>query len=261
MKPRSLIALGALVFLFTALFHAPAERLIAFALPALTQNGIALQGVEGTLSSGRVTQIERQNLPLLRDLAWTMQKQYLLIGRASYRLAGGRDGTLIDGTAFLLPSGTLGLRQFNAAMPAKELLGAAGFPFLPVEGQAGLELAAFDLRDNWPDKAQGTLTLRGLGWKLGREPVVLGDYEALIENETAGIKATLRSLSGALEVTGEARAGHDRSWELNLQLRPKPDAPPMVPNLVRNLGQPDAQGWTHLRRRGQLVAPDTGPSA
>lgn len=261
MRPRSLIALGALVFLLTALFQAPAERLLAFAAPALAQHGIALQGLEGTLSSGRVTQIERQNLPLLRDLAWTMQKLQLLFGRASFQLAGGRDGTLIDGTAFLLPSGTLGLREMNAAMPAKDLLGAAGFPFLPVEGQAGLELSAFDLREGWPDQAQGTLTLRGLGWKLGREPVVLGDYEALIENETAGIKATVRSLRGALEVRGEARAGHDRSWELHLQLRPKPDAPPMVPNLVRNLGQPDAQGWTHLRRRGHLVAPNGAPAA
>lgn len=250
MKPGHLIALGALVFLLTLVFQAPAERLLALAAPSLSESGVVVQGVEGTVSSGRVAQLQVRGQAVTGDVRWTLRKLHLLIGRASFRLAGGRDGTLIDGTAFVLPSGTLGLRAFKATMPARDALALGGYALLPVEGQAGLDLAAVNLREGWPHSAQGTLTLRGLGWKLGREPVRLGDYEALIDNETAGIKATLRSLAGALELSGEARVGHDRSYEMHLQLKPQPDAPPMVANLVRNLGQPDPQGWYHLRQRG-----------
>lgn len=255
MSGRRLLALGAIVFLFAALFRTPAERLLAWASTSLADANLELQGVDGTLSAGRVAQLQLRNQTLARDLDWTLQKLQLLIGRASFRLSGGREGTLIDGTAFLLPSGTLGLRDFKAAMPAQDALALAGYGLLPVEGQAALALDAVDLRKGWPHRAQGTLSLRGLGSKLGRETVNLGDFEAVIENETAGIKATLRSLGGPLDASGEARLGQDRSYELHVQFKPRPDAPPLVANLVRSLGQPDAQGWHHLRERGAAPAP------
>jgi hypothetical protein len=111
--------------------------------------------------------------------------------------------------------------------------------------------------------ADGTLAAHGLVWKLGREPVPLGDYEAVLEDVTGGVKATIRTVSGPLEVTGDALVSNDRSWELNLQMRPKPDAPPILPNLVRSIGQPDPQGYYHLRRKGTMAlpaAPEAAPA-
>ena len=105
------------------------------------------------------------------------------------------------------------------------------------------------------------MTVRGLGWKLGRESVLLGDYAATLDNETGGVKAEIATLSGVLEISGKARLGDDRSYEVDLQMRPKPNAPPMVPNLVRTLGAPDSQGWYHVRRRGQLGPPPAPPTA
>lgn len=259
MKRGSLIVLGLVTFVLTLAFQAPAARLHGWVATSLAASGIQLQGVEGTLSEGRATEIGLQGNPLVRDIGWTMRRLHLLLGRASFALSGGRDGQLVDGTASLLPSGTLTLSDFKLVTPLKEGLAAAGYPFMPVEGQLGLDLLTLKLRQRWPQKAQGTLTLRGLGWKLGREPVLLGDYEAALDNETAGVKADIRSLSGALEVSGQARLGDDRSYEMDLLMRPKPNAPPMVGNLVRNLGQPDTQGWYHLRRQGRLDA--TAPMA
>lgn len=260
MKRGSLIALGLAVFVVSAVLNAPADRLVAWFVPA--DAGVQPRGVSGTLSSGHAAQIDVQGLPGVRDIQWTLQAWRLLVGRASFQLSGGADGMLIDGRAAIVPSGTLTLSDFRLASPLKVLLNAAGQGLLPVEGTVGTEIATLKLRDRWPQQAGGTVTVRGLGWKLGREPVLLGDYEALLENETSGLKATVRSLGGPLEVSGESRLGHDRSYELHLQMRPRPDAPPMVSNLVRNLGQPDAQGWYQLRRRGQpAVAPNTEAAA
>lgn len=259
MKRRTLVLVGLLVFAFTLLMHAPAVRLQAMFAPALASAGVGLQGVEGTLSAGHAAQIDVQGNPLLRDLDWTLRKTSLLLGRASFALAGGRDGTLVDGTASLAPSGALRLHDFKLASPLKEALAAAGYPFMPVEGQLGLDLDSARVRDGWPQQARGTLALRGLGWKLGREPVLLGDYEALIDDQAGGIKAVIRTLGGALEVSGEAQLGDDRSYQFHLQMRPRQDAPPMVQNLVRNLGQPDTQGWYHLRRQGRSPVAPTSP--
>lgn len=254
MSRRRLIGLGAAVFVVSAVLLAPADRLQAWFLP--DDAAWRAQGLSGTLSQGRVAQLDAQGRPLLRNLDWTLQTWQLLLGRASFRLAGGADGMLIDGTASIVPSGTVTLSDFRLASPLTQFLHAAGQGMLPVEGTLGTELRTLKLRQSWPEQAEGTLNVRGLGWKLGREAVLLGDYEARLENETAGIKLSVTTSAGALIVNGEGRLGQDRSYDLDLKMRPQPDAPPMVTNLVRNLGAPDSQGWYHLRRRGQLLAPD-----
>jgi general secretion pathway protein N len=251
MRPRTLILLGLAVFLLTAVLQAPAAHLQRAFGESLAASGVQISGIEGTLSQGRAAQLSLQGRPLIRDLGWTLNRLQLLLGRASFALEGGRDGVLLNGTAFVVPSGTWNLRDFRLATPLADGMAALGVPFVPMEAQALIELSRLSLRDGWPEQAQGRVSLRALNWKLGREPVAFGDYEAVIENETAGIKAVVRSLSGALDLSGEARLGEDRGYELHLQMRPRPDAPPMVGNLVRNLGQPDVQGWYHLRRRGQ----------
>lgn len=255
MKTRRVILLGVVVFLVALVLRMPAVQMQRVLGPSLAQAGVQLQGIEGSLSAGRAAQVDLRGNALLHDLGWNLRAAHLLLGRASFMLAGGRDGTLVDGTAFVVPSGTLTLQDFKLASSLKAVLAAAGYAGMPVEGQVNLDLSRMKLRESWPRQAQGTLTVRGMGWKLGREAVVLGDYTATLDNETGGVKAVVSTLSGALEINGQARLAEDRSYEVDLQMRPKPNAPPMVPNLVRNLGAPDAQGWYHVRRRGQLGAP------
>ncbi|MGQ0619406.1 MAG: type II secretion system protein N [Panacagrimonas sp.] len=255
MKPANLILLGFAVFFVTAILRAPVSTVYAWAAPRFGDAVLQLEGLSGSVSRGRAAQVVYGGQPALRELDWAFQPLGLLLGRASFRLSGGTDGMLLDGTAFVVPSGTLTLSDFRLASPLKAMFAAAGQAFVPVEGQIGGDITRLKLRDNWPVAADGTLTVRGLAWKLGRDPVPLGDYEARIENETAGIKATIRSLGGALEVNGEGRVANDRSYELQLRMKPRADAPPMVPNLVKNLGQPDNQGWYHLRRTGQAPVP------
>jgi general secretion pathway protein N len=260
-KRSTLLVVGVAVFLVSLALRAPAVQLQRLLGEPLARAGLQFQGVEGSLSAGRAARIDLLGHPLVHDLGWNLRAAHLLLGRASFALAGGRDGTLVDGVAFVVPSGTLTLRDFRLASPLKGVLAAAGYGFLPVEGDVRLDLSSMKLRERWPRQAQGTLSVRGLGWKLGREAVRLGDYAATLDNETGGVKADITTLGGALEVTGKARLGDDRSYEVHLQMRPRPDAPPMVPNLVRNLGAPDAQGWYHLRRNGRLGTPAAVPPA
>ncbi|MGQ0697572.1 MAG: type II secretion system protein N [Panacagrimonas sp.] len=261
MKRSRLVLLGLAVFVGTALFQAPVDRIYGWLAPLMAGSAVQFQGLSGTLSSGSASRIDLSGSPLIGNLSWELRALHLLMGRASYKLSGGSDGVIVDGTAFVVPSGTLTLSDFRLGAPLRTVGAAVGQAFVPAEGQVGLDIATLKLRDGWPVKADGLVTINGLAWKLGREPVPLGDYQAKIEDEVAGIKATLSTLRGALEVSGEARVGHDRSYELHLQMRPKPDASPLVGNLVRNLGQPDSQGWYHLRRSEKPPAEGVDPAA
>lgn len=259
MKRRKLLLLGLLVFLGTLILQTPASLLHHWLAPRLASSPIQFQGLSGTLSSGRVARVDLQGRPLIGDLAWDLRALQLLIGRASFLLSGGSGGLLVNGTAFVVPSGTVALSDFRLSDPLRAVAAAAGQAFVPAEGQVGADIDTLKLRDGWPVKAEGLVTVRSLAWKLGRNPVPLGDYQARLETETAGIKATLGTLGGALEVSGEARIGQDRSYELHIQMRPRPDAPPEVGNLVRSVGQPDTQGWYHFRQAVKAPASGQAP--
>lgn len=265
MRRRTLLLIALLVFAVTLVIKAPAATVYAWLQPGMASSPVSLLGVGGTVTRGHAAQLTFQGRPALSPVSWELQWLKLLLGRASFRLVGGSDGSLIEGVVYAVPSGTVTLSGFRSAVPLKAAFAIAGQPFIPAEGQISAEVESLRLRDGWPLSASGVLSARGLAWKLGREGVLLGDYEATLENETAGIKATIRTLAGALEVSGEARAGNDRRYELQLQMRPKPDAPPLLINLVRSIGQPDAQGWYQLRRSGQMPggsgqAPDLMPN-
>ena len=66
--------------------------------------------------------------------------------------------------------------------------------------------------------------------------------------------ANLKSLEGpGWELEGVARQRHDRSHDIDLRMRPRADAPPIIRNPSLNgLGQPDANGWYHLKRQGRM---------
>src|SRR3546814_19594266 len=106
---------------------------------------------------------------------------------------------------------------------------------------------------DWPSDIEGSLRIQGLAWTLAHDPVVLGDYQADIKPDGNDLLALVHTIGGSLDVNGDARAKPDHSYELHLQLRPKPNAAPLVVNLLRPLGNPDPQGSYPLRPDGKQI--------
>lgn len=253
------LLLGLLVFVIGLVVYAPAATLYGWTRPAADAppSPVALSGVSGTLFDGQAAAINLQNRPLLSNLSWSLQPAKLLLGRLAYHLTTnpvGSDALLLDGRVGVGIGGTrISDLKLNGGI--RSLMAAAGQPFVPVNGQAALNLEHLRLRNGWPSDAAGELQVVGLAWTLARDPVPLGDYAATLSRDKDDLVALIRTVSGPLELNGDARARPDRSYELHLQLKPKPDAPAMVLNLVRSLGQPDAQGYYHIRQKGQAPTP------
>lgn len=250
MRMRTLYVLtGTLTFISGLVLLAPMATVYGWIKPKLG-DAVTLVGVDGRVREGSAAAVLIGGRPLVEKLHWKLSPSELLLARigVDFDSTGAAPMTGHISKGF----GIVRAHDLRMASSLKSLLGAFGQPFAPVDGQASLELTRFKMLGNWPSDAEGSLRVQGLAWTLARDPLVLGDFQADIKPDGSDIVALVHTLSGSLDVNGDARAKADHSYELHLQLRPKPDAPPLVINLLRSLGEPDPQGYYHLRRDGKL---------
>lgn len=254
MKLRSILWIGLPVFVLSLLAYVPATLLHAWLKPKDAPAPAELFGLEGTLAGGRVDGVVVGGRTVMADLHWQLRPLQLLLGRVGLALTSGKEPILLDGKGSLSLLGRLRLSDFraNAGLPA--LLTSVGY-FLPFDGQAGLDFTKLVAVDRQLKQAEGSVQLQGLAWALGPNRTPLGDFRADVTTEDKDIVARLASVSGPLELAGEARLLPDQSYELQMKMKPKPGAPPMLPNMLAQMGAPDAQGYYHLRRQGTLAPP------
>lgn len=260
MPRRSHLILVALAgFVLSLVLFAPAATLAGWLQPRL--GSIELVGVDGTLREGRVAAIRKDGRTLIDALRWRWRLSDLLLGRFGADLSA--DGSVLLDGRVSRSFGSLRAQDLRLSGTLAPLLAAANQPFAPLDGQLALDLTRLRLQDRWPVDAEGVIRIDRLAWTLARTPLLLGSYEATLAPDGADLVATVRTLAGALEVNGDARAKPDRSYELHLQLKPRSNAPPMLQNLLNSLGAPDPQGFYHLRREGRLAAAadDSVPAA
>jgi general secretion pathway protein N len=197
--------------------------------------------------------------PMLQDLRWSFQPWWLPLLRASFHVDGGGSDVNVDGRVALLFGG-VNLSSTKAGGSVKALLGLAGFPFVPVDGQTRIKLDSLKLRQGFPQSASGNVEVHGLAWTLVKTPMPLGDFKADISTErpttgTTGvdtIKLVISTLSGPLDASGEVHLQADRNYDYDLQVKAKSDADPNLRTMLQSLGQPDVQGYYHLRNRGKM---------
>jgi general secretion pathway protein N len=252
MKRAYLILAGTAALLLGLLIYAPAATVLGWLLPAPPVLPVTLKGVSGTLAHGEIAGLVHQNRTVVRRLRWQWAPLPLLTGRLAAHIQGESEDILFNARLALRPGGRLELREAQAAGSIKSLLAAAGQPFVPVDGRWGLQAAELDLADNWPVRASGRFSVENLAWTLSREPLALGRFEATIETQDERIVLSIRSPSGPLEAEGGATLLPERRYQLALRLRPRPEASPLVRNLLAGSGAPDAQGWYTLRQQGQV---------
>lgn len=260
MKRRYLVLLGLLAFLVALVFQAPAALLYAATKPEKNGGAVRLHGLHGTLVSGGFAAMTVNNRPALTDLRWTLHPAWLPLLRLSADLDTSGDAQVhlnVSKAVF----GKLRLADVTAVGSVKSLLGLLGQPNLPIEGQADISLPIVKLEGRVPVEARGTVEVRSLAWTLARDPLPLGTFSANLSTDDKGILVTLESGPGPLELQGSATIALDHSYDLHVQLRPRADATPALRSLVQSLGQQDPQGWTQVRRNGNLAPPAPTPGA
>lgn len=249
MKKRWLVLFLLLGFLPALLLNVPAGLVYGWSQPAGGAPAIQLYGLHGTLADGGAAVLSVRGRPALREVRWKLHPGWLAVLRLKLDVESRGEAEL-SATVSRAPFGATRLDDVRIAGPVKAVLAALGQPALPVEGQMRLEMPMLKLRGGVPVELEGTAEIESLAWTLAREPLRLGSFNALLDSDDKGVHATLGSGAGPMELGGTATLDASRAYELDLQLRVRPDAAPALQTLVRSLGSPDAQGWYHLRRKG-----------
>ena len=254
MKRGALLCLGLLAFVGFAVAKAPATHLYGWLAPEGAWPRAS--GIRGTVSEGAVKRLLLNTQGgAIGDMSWDLQAWKLLLARASYRIHGGDDGLLIDGIAAALPSGTVLTQDLRMSAPLTRLAAAGGYPFIPATATIGMHIEHAKFRNGWPVAAEGSINVNSLVWKLGKNAVKLGDYQVQFSEDSGAILGLISTQRGPLQVEGQASAKPDRSWGLELKLKPEASAPREVVNLARSIGQPDSQGWYHIQQQSPVRPP------
>lgn len=251
MKKRWVVVLALAAFLLTLVLHAPAALLYGWTQNPAQPAKYRLHGLQGTLSEGSFAGLSVNNRPTLGKARWTLRPEWLPLLRLAVDLEAGDDAVVrarVSRSVF----GALRVSNLTSAGSAKSLLRMLGQPALPIEGQVRLDLPLLRLKGGAPIEAEGSVEIENLAWTLAKEPLALGSFNAALATDNDVIQVNFGSGPGPLEIGGTATLGVERAYELDLQLRPRPDAPEQLLTLVRSLGPADGQGWHHLRRKGTL---------
>lgn len=250
MKARTLILAGALSFVGFAIALAPVATLwprVAERLPMLS-----LAGLSGTVLNGEAAAASVAGRSVGRPLHWSFSPLALAGATLGYRVDGSLDGLRYEGRVARSLTGATRVDDLEASGSLRGLLALSGDTGLPLDGEVQLDLDHLKLVDGFPQRLTATLAIRGLRMAFGPEPPVLGDFALDVKTEADVIVARVTPTAGPLDVGGELRLMADRSYEIDLKVKAKPEAAPAVQNLVRTLGPVDTDGYFRIKQRAQL---------
>lgn len=246
---KTLLILAGAAFALMLVAHAPAALLYA-AFKSKDARSQAY-GLQGAWMEGALSGISLNGRLVAQDIRWKLRPLQLLLGRAAVQFAGGGQIATLEGSAAISLLSKR-LTNFRFAGGIKNLAMAAGYAYVPVDGQAGGMLEKLVFTKAGLDTVEGHLSLTGLLWTLARDPVLLGDFHAKLSTQPDAITAVIESPSGPLQAKGTAKLLPDQRYEVDLLLKPRPGASDLLLNYIRTLGAPDAQGNYHLQQKGRL---------
>lgn len=254
MKPRHLLILGAVFFVWALLMDAPAATLYAWFTPKAGPNTTQLQlyGVQGTLDQGSASALGISGRPTVRELHWRFEPWWLPLLRASFHIDGGGEQLRLDGRATLVIGG-INLSSAHAAGSIKALLDIGALGYTPVDGEGRVDIDSLKLRQGLPSYASGKAEVHNLAWTLSKDPLVLGDFKAEFSTTDGVITGKISSIAGPVDATGEAHLKPDRSYDYDLRLKAKAGADPMLANLLDSLGPVGPDGSHRLAASGKLA--------
>ena len=254
MKLWHWLAIGIGAYFAFALSSFPAGTAYAWFAPP----GLQLQGLEGTLWSGRAAAANVGELPL-HDVRWSVHAWQLLLGRVAADLRAQLDEGYV--AAYVKASRShVSLSEVRASTSLPML--RAVLPVAGLRGEANLTLSALelDVAKAWPTKVIGDLKLLqleitpfSLSGPRGRL-VPVGNYAVRFAEGAGPINATFNDTGGPLEVSGTLAVNAARGYKFDALIKPRADAPQEIVDGLNAMatGEPDAEGRRVLNLSGSL---------
>jgi general secretion pathway protein N len=243
MRQRTLIAVvGGLVFVGVAVATLPASLLVSHLPPDLKADGVS-----GSIWSGGADAIRLRGTPL-GAINWTADPGALLNGRLEYQIDLSRpDGFVRGRVAAILGDGLVG-EDIALELPVTTLNPERASTAWQGDLKGTVRLVRIE--SGWPTMLGGSFTLSnlkppGTDQAIGTFAIEF-DPKASTPTQLVGLVSDVDS---PLLVRAQLIVRRERSYVLDGDVTPKPNAPPEVARAVAFLGPPDASG----RRQFQIT--------
>jgi hypothetical protein len=221
----------------------------AYHLVADRLGAVKLEGIGGSIWQGHATSVRIFGTEV-GALDWRLQPMPVLQGTivANLVLSGGDIGA--SGEVERAFDGTIEARALTLRAPARIAAPALDIPALQLLGDLEATVAYVRLRQAWPEAASGSAHWRNAA-VAGAAQAQLGDIEASFASGPDGsINGNVHDLGGPLQLNGTFKvAAGSYDAEAKLQSR---DGNAQVAEALRYIGEPQADGSSHLVIHGQL---------
>lgn len=213
--------------------------------------GLRSTGVSGSAFEGRA-QYLGMNEVTLENVSWQLSPLALLTGHAKATLKLSTDTGSLSGDFSHSLLGHTQIKNLNGDASIGWIAGLAGYRFVPMDGLLSLQDVEADLENQLLVSAQGRVLLNSANWLLFKPPVTFGNFTAEINSDGENNTLQVLDSDGPLDVQGGAQLVNNKNYSANLQVRARAGADQRLKDLLKQLGNPDAQGWYRINERGQL---------
>ena len=229
-----LAVVGVAVFAGVVVATLPASLLVNRLPPDLK-----VEGVSGTVWNGGADAIRLRGTPL-GSFSWSLEAGSLVKGELAFHIDVTRSDGFVRGRIALTAGGALTGEGLALELPLTTL-----HPGSKKDWQGDLigTVHKARLEHGWPVALIGAFTMRGLTPPDSDIPI--GDYQLDFDGKAdteQQLVGRVRDLSAPLLVRAQLVIRRDRSYLLQGEVTPRPDASPEVSRAVAYLGAPDKSG-------------------
>ena len=205
---------------------------------------------EGTLSSGRVRQLEVPQIGGMElgklDLDWEVRGGSLATGRLSVALDGNLEEASFQGVATRSVGGwqvTEGSGEV-AAEQLQKMAQRRGVEVPPIAGKVTYKIDRLELDNNGEIKAlEGRVVGNGLSLNQNGQRLDLGTLASTVTGSNGAASGQLSDQGGPLGLSGSWRATQNGQYELDAVVTPKTSTTPALREWLSEHGEPTGDGF------------------
>ncbi|HSG58992.1 MAG TPA: type II secretion system protein N [Woeseiaceae bacterium] len=239
-----MIAAGAVTLLLGLIALFPARVAYQWFAPP----GIALNGISGTVWSGRAAQASVQGV-YLEGLAWEIRPLALIKGQLAMSIEGIPGSGFVETTLTVGFSGTVQFDDLQGSLPLQSLERLVRMPGL--RGNASVQFERLAIRDGLPVAADGVLTVSSLVAPMIHRGSI-GGYRAEFFTQNAGVMASVEDTDGVVDLAGSLQIAADRTFRFTGLVASKATTPPNLLQQMQFLEGPNERGQYTLPIEGKL---------
>lgn len=230
MKKRHYFFVAAISYCCILIATVPAKLISQF----INENTpLSLQGVEGTIWTGKANTILINNDIHLDDTAWSVSAWKLLIGQVTANISTHyRDNEVITeaGTSFL---GMFFINDLKTRLPVSEIAQLANIPLVQLTGAINIDIEHAEWKQGTLPIATGKIDWLSASVTVA-ETVSLGNISiTLHESEKEQLRADIKNQGGDIIISGNGELIPAADYAINIKLSPTATA---SDNIKRSLG-------------------------